>query len=225
MSLVACRILIVNERLAVSEIFLSIQGEGTRLGRPCAMIRLAGCNLRCNWCDTKYAWQDGREMAVEEVLAEVRSLRCRLVEVTGGEPLTQPAAPLLLRALCDAGYETLLETNGSLDISQVDGRVARIVDFKCPSSGQDGENLWSNVDHLTAGDEVKFVIADREDYKFARQALRRHGLADRCPVIFSPVAGRCPPAELAEWILKDRLRVRLGLQLHRIIWPDEDRGV
>jgi len=211
--------------LKVSEIFLSIQGEGTRAGEPCTFVRLAGCNLRCRWCDTKYAWEDGQEMSVPEVLARVAALRSRTVEVTGGEPLTQPAAIELLKELCDAGYQTLLETNGSLDISQVDPRVVRIVDFKCPSSGAEGHDLWANVGHLTARDEVKFVLADHADYQFARQVLRRHKLSEKCTVIFSPVHGRLAPARLAEWILADNLDVRLGLQLHKIIWPDRDRGV
>lgn len=213
------------ELLAVSEIFRSIQGEASRAGLPCAFVRLAGCNLRCQWCDTDYAWGDGRAMTVEAVLDEVRRLGPRRAEVTGGEPLMQPAAIELLRRLCEEGYETLLETNGSLDISQVDGRVVRIVDFKCPSSGQAGANLWSNAACLAPRDEVKFVLADRADYDFARQALAEHDLLRRCGVLFSPVAGRLAPAELADWILQDNLDVRLSLQLHKIIWPGIDRGV
>ena len=211
--------------LKVSEIFPSIQGEAARAGRPCALVRLAGCNLRCKWCDTPYAQQGGREMSVADVLGRVRQLGCKLVEVTGGEPLTQPAASELLRELCDAGYETLLETNGSLDISQVDPRVVRIVDFKCPSSGEDSQVRWANVASLTARDEVKFVLADRTDYEFARQAIAEHSLCEECPVIFSPAADQLVAATLAKWILEDNLDVRLGLQLHRIIWPGKDRGV
>lgn len=211
--------------LKVSEIFLSVQGEGTRTGRPCAFVRLAGCNLRCNWCDTRYAWQDGQEMSLKDVLDEVGKLGCPLVEVTGGEPLDQPAAFELLRELAEAGYETLLETNGSIDISPVDSRVVRIVDIKCPSSGAKSANCWANVQALTSGDEVKFVIADREDYEFAAETLGEYGLTDRCVVLFSPVGGILDPAELAKWILSDRLNVRLNLQLHRIIWPDVDSGV
>jgi len=212
-------------KIKVNEIFLSIQGESTRAGLPCAIIRLTGCNLRCSWCDTRYAWQDGQDMTIDEVLARVDSLGCRRVEVTGGEPLIQPAAAELLRRLCDGGFETLLETNGSRDISQVDGRVVRIVDFKCPSSGQDHANMWENVSRLTARDEAKFVIADRRDYEFARAAVRERELTGRCPVIFSPAGGLLEPAKLAEWILADRLDVRLGVQLHKIIWPGRDRGV
>jgi 7-carboxy-7-deazaguanine synthase len=211
--------------LAVSEIFLSIQGESSRAGLPCVLVRLAGCNLRCAWCDTQYAWTGGREMGVEEVLAKVGELACRRVEVTGGEPLCQAAAPELLRRLADAGYETLLETNGSQDIRVVDERVVRIVDFKCPSSGEAAANCWANAGHLTARDEVKFVLADRADYEFARRAVAEHGLPARCGVIFSPVHGRLDPAALARWVLADGLDVRLGVQLHKVIWPDRARGV
>jgi len=210
--------------LTVSEIFLSIQGEGTRAGRPCAMIRLSGCNLRCTWCDTQYAWEGGENMSVDQILAAVGEFQCPLVEVTGGEPLIQPEVLRLLSRLLDSGYETLLETNGSLDISQVDPRVVRIVDFKCPGSGEDPRNLWANVEHLTDRDEVKFVLVDRTDYVFARGALREYALTEKCPVIFSPVLGRLEPSALADWILEDKLDVRIGLQLHRIIFPQKDRG-
>ncbi len=211
--------------LTVCEIFRSIQGEGTRAGLACGFVRLAGCNLRCAWCDTSYAWEGGREMAVDDVLAEVAELAVPRVEVTGGEPLIQPAAFELLRRLCDAGFETLLETNGSQDISAVDPRVVRVVDLKCPSSGHADANRWANVPHLTARDEVKFVLADRADYDFARAAVAEHALAARCAVVFQPVHGRLAPATLAEWILADRLDVRLGIQLHKLLWPGRERGV
>jgi len=210
--------------LSVCEIFLSLQGEASRIGLPCAFVRLAGCNLRCQWCDTTYARQAGQDMTVKNVMARLSKFNCRRVELTGGEPLCQPAALELMRTLCDAGWEVLLETNGSRDIGPVDPRVGRIVDFKCPSSGMSQENLWSNVEHLCARDEVKFVLADRGDYNFAAAAVRGRGLLDRCPVIFSPVHGRLDPADLAEWILADGLDVRLGLQLHKLLWPDEPRG-
>jgi 7-carboxy-7-deazaguanine synthase len=218
-------ITIVNEMLDVSEIFLSIQGEGTRAGRSCTLVRLTGCNLRCNWCDTTYAYEGGTQMSVDEVLARVSELGCKLVEVTGGEPLTQPAALELLRRLCDAGYETLLETNGSLDITAVDERVVRIVDFKCPASGTDSQNLWTNADALRGSDEVKFVIADRADYKYAIEAVRKHKLCEKCTVNFSPVHDSLTTKTLAKWILKDNLDVRLSLQLHKIIFPEARRGV
>jgi 7-carboxy-7-deazaguanine synthase len=216
---------LMRASLSVVEIFHSIQGEGSRAGLPCTLVRLGGCNLRCNWCDTPYAQEGGEPMGLEDVLGRVGELGCRRVEVTGGEPLTQPLCLELLRRLCDEGYQTLLETNGSLDISTVDPRVARIVDFKCPSSGQEGHNLWSNVASLTGRDEVKFVLADRNDYDFATRAVREQKLAGRCEVIFSPVWGRLAPVELARWILADGLDARLGLQLHKIIWPDRQRGV
>ena len=164
-------------------------------------------------------------MTVDEVLGEAARLGCPLVEVTGGEPLAQPATIELLARLADAGFETLLETNGSMDIAPVDPRVARIVDFKCPSSGQSRHNLWSNVSHLTARDEVKFVLADRADFDFATEAVARHELPAKCCVIFQPVAGMLDPARLADWILTKQLGVRLGLQLHKIIWPGKERGV
>ena len=211
--------------LIVSEIFHSIQGEGTRAGLPCTFVRLAGCNLRCARCDTRYAMEDGQAMTVEDVLSRVEAFGCPRVEVTGGEPLLQEAAPELLWRLCDAGGEVLLETNGSLDIDLADRRVVRIVDFKAPSSGQEGSNLWSNVERLTPRDEVKFVVADRADFDWAVAAAQQHGLLVGCPVIFSPVLDRLKPATLAEWILAERMDVRLGLQLHKVIWPGEDRGV
>ncbi|MCE5279901.1 MAG: radical SAM protein [Planctomycetaceae bacterium] len=211
--------------LIVNEIFRSIQGEGTRAGRPCVLVRLSGCNLACDWCDTAYARNEGTPMSVDAILEAVAALGGPLVEVTGGEPLLQPATPNLLTALCDAGYETLLETNGSLDIAGLDERVVRIVDFKCPSSGQSAANRWDNVKCLRRGDEVKFVIADRADYEMARGAAAEHDLPRRCEVIFSPVSGCLSGADLAEWILQDKLDVRLGLQLHKILWPAAKRGV
>jgi 7-carboxy-7-deazaguanine synthase len=211
--------------LCVCEIFLSIQGEGRATGLPCAFVRLAGCNLRCAWCDTAYAWSGGETMSVEQVLARLEQFRCRRVEVTGGEPLWQEATLELLTRLADAGYQVLLETNGSLDVAPVDKRVTKIVDFKCPSSAQEPKNRWANVQALRGGDEVKFVLADRADYDYAAAALVRHKLPGPCTVTFSPVFGRLDPAVLAEWILTDALDVRLGLQLHKILWPGGRRGV
>ena len=213
-----------TDMLNVCEMFLSLQGEGARIGLPCSFVRLAGCNLQCEWCDTAYAREPGTDMTIDEVIARLAELHCKRVELTGGEPLCQPASLELMERLCDLGHEVLLETNGSLDISPVDTRVARIVDFKCPSSGESQANLWSNVDQLWAGDEVKFVLADRADYDFAVASMRERGLIGLCEIIFSPVHGRLAPAELAEWILADGLNVRLGLQLHKILWPNETRG-
>ncbi len=211
--------------LAVCEVFLSIQGEGRAAGLPCVLLRLAGCNLRCSWCDTAYAWSGGDMMTIEQVLARLEQFRCRRVLVTGGEPLLQPGTFELLTRLCDRGYQVLLETNGSLDVAAVDRRVTKIVDFKCPSSNEEPKNLWANVAALAETDEVKFILADRADYEYAKGALTRHDLSARCPVTFSPVFGRLDPAELAEWILADGLDVRLGLQLHKIFWPERTRGV
>jgi len=215
----------MSSSLLVNEIFLSIQGEGTRSGRPCTFVRLAGCNLRCSWCDTAYAWDEGTQMTLEQVLAHVQGLRCHLVPLTGGEPLAQEPAAELLQRLCDAGYEVLLETNGSLDISILDERVVRIIDIKCPSSGQTAQMRWENIPLLRKTDELKFVVAGRSDYEFARQTTQQYALTQRCTVIFSPVASKLDPASLADWICQDLQDIRLGLQLHKIIWPDKDRGV
>jgi 7-carboxy-7-deazaguanine synthase len=229
-----------TERLRVNEIFYSIQGESTHAGRPCVLVRLTGCQMRCVWCDSEYSFYEGSWMSVEEVLAEVGRLGCGLVEVTGGEPLLQPGALPLMRRLCEHGYEVLLETGGGLDISRVDSRVRRIVDVKCPASGEHRHNLWSNLDRLTPHDELKFVVADRRDYEWAREQLHERRLAELCPVSFSPVVApvearvEAPlgsvgsglePAELAAWMLADRLPVRLGLQLHKLLWGGRTRGV
>lgn len=212
--------------MSISEIFLSIQGEGVRAGRPCVLVRLAGCDLSCAWCDTGYARDRsaGERMGIDDVLHRVADLRCPLVEVTGGEPMMQPTAPALLTALCDAGYETLLETAGSRDIAALDRRAIRIVDVKCPSSGMSGRMHWPNLEHLRSADEAKFVCADRADYDYARDVITRYHLFSRCTVLLGPVTGSLEPATLAEWMLHDRLNARLNLQLHKMIWPNEERG-
>jgi 7-carboxy-7-deazaguanine synthase len=209
--------------LRVSEIFLSIQGESTHAGLPCAFIRLAGCNLRCSYCDTAYALEGGQEMGTAEAAECALAFGVPLVEVTGGEPLLQEEAYPLMEALLAAGATVLLETNGSLPVGRVDPRVARIIDVKCPGSGFAHCNDWSNMALLRATDEVKFVLADRADYDFARGAVRHYGLLERCPVLFAPAWGEPPqrlePRQLAEWMLEDRLAgVRLQLQLHKLIW-------
>lgn len=209
-----------GDRLRVSEIFHSIQGESTRAGLPTTFIRLSGCPLRCRWCDTEYAFAGGTVMVLEAILARVAAIGCPTVCVTGGEPLAQKGCLALLTALCDAGCSVSLETSGALDIAGVDPRVSRIVDVKAPGSGEAGRNLWSNLDLLTARDEVKFVLASEADYRFANSVVVTRRLHERCPVLFSPVAGRLDPARLAEWILRDRLPVRLQLQLHKLLWPD-----
>ncbi len=211
--------------LVVNEIFHSIQGESCHSGRPCVFVRLTYCNLRCSYCDTEYAFHEGVRMDVQEIIRRVRAYQCPLVEVTGGEPLVQRHSPELLQSLCDEGFEVLLETGGSLDISKVDPRVKRIVDFKCPGSGMEEHNLWSNVDCLSARDEVKFVIGDRDDFDWSVEKVRLHDLEDRCSVLFSVVFGVLPPVHLAEWILEKKLRVRLQLQMHKYLWQPEARGV
>jgi 7-carboxy-7-deazaguanine synthase len=212
-------------RLRVHEIFHSIQGESTHAGRPCVLVRLTGCQMRCSWCDTEYAFYEGNWKTLDEVLAEVEDFGCPLVELTGGEPLLQPGALPLLSALCDRGYEVLLETGGGLDVSRVDPRVRRIVDVKCPGSGESAANHWPNLEVLRSSDEVKFVLDGREDYEWAKDVVARHQLTKRCPVHFSPVHGALAARELAAWILTDRLAVRLQVQVHKVIWDPQARGV
>ncbi|MFZ0105672.1 MAG: 7-carboxy-7-deazaguanine synthase QueE [Thiobacillus sp.] len=204
--------------LRVSEVFLSIQGETSRTGLPTVFIRLTGCPLRCRWCDTTYSFQGGETIALEELLRQVAAFGVGTVCVTGGEPLAQKACPALLAALCDEGYNVSLETSGAYDIAAVDPRVSRIVDIKPPGSGESERNLWDNIPLLNARDEVKFVLASRADYDWARVAVRQHELTARCPVLFSPVQGELDPQQLAEWILVDRLPVRMQVQLHKILW-------
>lgn len=210
--------------LKVNEIFTSLQGESTYAGRPSAFVRLTGCNLRCKWCDTAYSFHDGREMTVGEVAAVVAGSGVPLVTVTGGEPLIQEEAYPLMEQLLDRGLEVMLETSGALDISRVDARVKKVMDLKCPDSGEERRNRLENLPHLRGDDELKFVIDSRRDYEWARAFAQEHlpGLA--CPILFSPVHGRMDPALLAGWILEDRLRVRLQVQLHRLLWPERDRG-
>jgi 7-carboxy-7-deazaguanine synthase len=215
-----------DDRLRINEIFFSIQGESTWAGRPCAFVRLTGCDLRCSWCDTEYAFHEGRTMAVEEVAALLLAYGCDLVEVTGGEPLLQASVYPLIVRLLDMGTTVLVETSGASDVSRLDVRAIKVMDLKCPGSGESARNLWSNLEHLTTRDEVKFVIADRADYEWARDVLRRHNLAPRVnAVLMSCVFGRLEPALLAGWILEDRLPVRMQLQMHKHIWAPDARGV
>ncbi|GJL67868.1 MAG: 7-carboxy-7-deazaguanine synthase [Nitrospirales bacterium] len=211
--------------LKITEIFHSLQGESTRVGQPCVFVRLTGCPLRCTWCDTEYAFHGGNTMPMETILAQVQSYGCPLVEVTGGEPLHQPGSLVLLTQLCDAGFQVMLETSGAFDISNVDERVSIILDVKCPGSGMTDRMRWDTLTHLSGKDEVKFVLKDRADYEWARDIVNQYSLGDRCPVHMSPVFGVLDLQSLAEWILEDRLPVRFQLQLHKVIWDPETRGV
>lgn len=212
--------------LTVFEVYRSIQGESTHVGRPCVFVRLAACNLRCSWCDTPYAFTGGKKMSVDDVVAQVAALDCRLVELTGGEPLLQPEATTLMQRLVDDGCEVLLETGGHMPIDEVPDEVAVILDVKCPASGEADAMHWPNLDQLSSHDEVKFVIQDRADFDYAREVVTRHALADRvAAVLFSPVFGVLAPAQLAEWILDARVPARLQLQSHKYIWDPATRGV
>lgn len=211
--------------MIINEIFYSIQGESSYMGRPCVLVRLTGCPLRCVYCDTKYSFYEGKKMTVDEVLEVVRSYRCPLVEITGGEPLAQKDVYPLMERLLEEGYEVLLETSGALDVSRVPRGVVKIMDLKGPGSGEVHRNRFENIEHLSPKDEVKFVIADDRDYLWAKEVLEEHCLPQRCQVLFSPVFGQLDPKELAEWVLKDHLPVRMQLQLHKLIWGPDVRGV
>jgi 7-carboxy-7-deazaguanine synthase len=208
-------------RLRITEIFHSLQGEADAVGWPTVFVRLTGCPLRCVWCDTTYSFHGGTWRTLAEVLTEVAGHGARHVCVTGGEPLSQKRCLTLLAQLCDAGYEVSLETSGALDVAEVDARVRKVVDLKAPGSGEVARNLWSNLDALRPHDQLKIVLADRADYEWARERLAEHRLAARCQVLFSPVHGRVAPRELAEWILADRLPVRMQLQMHKLLWGNE----
>ncbi len=212
--------------LTVNEIFLSVQGESTYAGRPCVFVRLTGCDLRCTWCDTAYAFHEGQRMSVDEVLQRVDAFGSPLVEVTGGEPLLQRDVYPLMERLLEAGRTVLLETGGQVDVSAVPGGVVKIMDVKCPGSGESDRNDWGNIDRLRSRDQVKFVIKDRADYEYARDLVGRHALDRRCAaVLFSPVHQVLDSRQLSAWILEDRLPVRLQLQIHKYIWGAEVRGV
>jgi 7-carboxy-7-deazaguanine synthase len=212
--------------LTINEIFHSIQGESTHTGRPCVFVRLTACDLRCSWCDTPYAFHEGRKMSIEQVVSDVAAFECPVVEITGGEPLLQPDVYPLMRELLDRGHTVLLETGGHRSVSDVPPGVIRIIDVKCPASGESAKNDWSNLDLLTPTDEVKFVVQDRQDYEFAKDVMMRHALEEKCAaILISPVHGVLPGKELAAWILADRLPVRLQLQAHKYIWSADARGV
>ena len=211
--------------MRVTEIFHSIQGESSYAGQPCVFVRLTGCPLRCTWCDTEYAFYGGTEQQIDEILSKVDSYGCRLVEVTGGEPLAQSDAFPLISTLCDRGYQVLIETSGAIDIASVDRRAHIILDVKCPGSGMTDRMYWPNLHRLTMKDEAKFVLADRKDYDWAREIIAKYELTTRCSVLMSPVFGSLEPRQLAEWVLADRLPVRFQLQLHKWIWAPDMRGV
>ena len=212
--------------LTVNEIFYSIQGESTRVGRPCVFVRLTACDLRCSWCDTPYAFHEGAKRSLDEVIAEVERYDCPLVEITGGEPLLQDDVYPLMQQLLARGRTVMLETGGHRPITRVPGAVVKIIDVKCPASGEAGRNDWGNLDALAQHDEVKFVIQDRADYEFARGVIGRYDLASRAAaVLLSPVHGVLEPRLLSEWILADHLPARLQLQLHKYIWSPTARGV
>jgi len=215
-----------KKTLTINEIYHSIQGESSWAGLPCVFVRLTFCDLRCNYCDTEYAFYEGQKQTLEEIVTKVSAFKCPLVEITGGEPLLQKNVLPLMSILCDAGHTVLLETSGAHDISGVDARVHRIMDLKTPGSGEVEKNVWSNIDHLTKRDEVKFVIGSREDYEWSREKVDRLQLASRChAVLFSPIFGRIDPRQIVEWILADRLDVRFQLQMHKFIWTPTQRGV
>ena len=211
--------------LKVNEIFRSIQGESSHAGLPCVFVRLTGCNLRCRYCDTEYAFYDGKQMTVEQTIEGIDRYGTRLVEITGGEPLLQEEVYSLMNGLLGKGYRVLLETGGSLSIKNVPKAVIKIMDLKCPGSGEESKNDYDNINHLAVADEVKFVLLDRKDYEWSRNILRRHSLDQKCHVLFSPVYDKLNLKDLAGWILEDGLAVRLQTQHHKIIWGKDTIGV
>lgn len=212
--------------LKINEIFHSIQGESTKAGLPCVFVRLTYCNIRCVYCDTEYAFYEGVDRTIDDIINEVKSYDCKLVEITGGEPLVQENVHILMKDLCDLGFEVLIETGGSLPIENIDNRVKIIMDLKTPSSKMEKKNRYENIRHLKPTDEVKFVIGSRDDYEWSKDILKQYDLVNKVEqVLFSPVFDRVENIELAEWILKDKLKVRLQLQMHKYIWHPETRGV
>jgi 7-carboxy-7-deazaguanine synthase len=208
-------------RLRITEIFYSLQGEGNTVGYPTVFVRLTGCPLRCGYCDTSYAFTGGEWMEADDILNQVNAYNTHYVTVTGGEPLAQKNCLELLNTLCDAGYRVSLETSGAVDISGVDGRVIKVMDIKTPGSGEVEKNLWTNLQHLQAQDQVKFVILDREDYEWSKHVIEENALLARCHVLLSPVADALEPRQLADWIIQDQLPVRFQIQLHKLLWGDD----
>ena len=216
---------LLSDTLIINEIFFSIQGESTRIGLPCVFVRLTACDLRCAWCDTVYAFHEGTEMKIDIIVNKVKEYQCRLVEITGGEPLFQDNVHILMKRLCDENYDVMIETGGHRNISAIDPRVKRIMDIKCPGSLMDKRNRWENIEALTGRDEVKFVIADEIDYDWAKEVMKKYNLTARCTILMSPVFGTIENRTLAEWILRDHLPVQFQLQIHKYIWDPATRGV
>ncbi len=211
--------------LKINEIYYSIQGESSKAGLPCVFVRLTYCNLRCTYCDTEYAFYEGNEFSVEQVIEQVKNYKCNLVEITGGEPLVQQESTILMKKLCDEGFEVLIETGGSLSIKDIDKRVKIIMDLKCPSSGMEEKNYYENINHLKPVDEVKFVIGTIEDYLWSKEMINKYELEKKCAILFSVVFGKMEPLTLVNWILEDNLNVRFQLQMHKFIWEPTTKGV
>ena len=211
--------------LKVNEIYHSIQGESSKSGLSCIFVRLTYCNLRCAYCDTEYAFYEGEDKSIEEILTEVKKFNCNLVQVTGGEPLVQKECLDLMKRLCDEGFDVMLETGGSLSIKDIDERVQIIMDLKCPSSKMEKKNLYENINFLKPADELKFVIGNREDYDWSKEIISRYDLQDRCKILFSVVFGELEPLSLVNWIIEDKLDVRYQLQMHKYIWHPGTKGV
>lgn len=212
--------------LKVNEIYFSIQGESSKTGLPCVFVRLTYCNLRCSYCDTEYAFYEGKDLSVNEIISEVKGYQCKLVEITGGEPLVQMDECLeLMKVLCDEGFEVMIETGGSLPIKEIDKRVMIIMDLKCPSSGMEKKNHYENIEFLKPADEIKFVIGDRDDYEWSKEQINKYSLTDKCEVLLSVVFGKLEPVTLVNWIIEDKLDVRYQLQMHKYIWHPETKGV
>ncbi len=214
-----------NNSLVITEIYKSIQGESTWTGCPCVFVRLSGCDLRCGWCDSEYTFSGGDRIAIDKIVEEVENHGCPLVEITGGEPLLQPGVHPLISTLIDRGHRVIVETGGHLDVSVIDPRAIRVIDVKCPGSGESQKVRWKNLDALRETDQIKFVLADRGDYDWAKDIIRRHSLNERVAVLLSVAHGILPPADLAAWILEDRLNVRLQIQLHKYIWSSVETGI
>ncbi len=211
--------------LKVNEIYFSIQGESSKSGMPTVFVRLTYCNLRCSYCDSEYAFYEGKEMELDDVVAEIKKFGCGLVEITGGEPLFQKESLDLMKRLCDDGFSVMLETGGSLPVDDVDKRVMIIMDLKCPSSNMAKKNLYANIDLMKPADEIKFVIGSLEDYEWSKEIISKYDLNSKCSILFSAVFGKLEPVKLVEWILKDKLNVRFQLQIHKYIWEPNAKGV